>query len=364
MTLTIEKAVLAAAAGWLTWSIGLAWAGPLDPALVPADARWAAHVDMEQAKRTKVGGYVRSVIEEYAGATLSRAQEQFGLHPFEDVRSLTFFRSATGTGRVAAIVLTTAAGDRFASSLSKAGPAQLQSSEVDGVTILTWTELNQKWRASVIRTEDDVRAIVFASTERDVLEAVKVVAERKTLAEPPAKLAFAERAPGEGSIVYAAVRELGSPTDMDDFDGSGVPDGPSAVIFQHAKHLLLDVGESSSESFFANVRMQASSESDANSMRDMAQGVLAVARMSAKDKPDLNLMGEQFWDGLKTSVQGTTFEMSFTAAAPALVAAMRRLDAMCPDGKPMLATMLGSEAGTSGGTPVMSAESGKGSTPR
>jgi hypothetical protein len=66
-------------------------AAPLDPAQIPASAKWLAHADIEAIRASETGKTVFARIEADHGAHLKAAKRMFSINPIADLNGITLF---------------------------------------------------------------------------------------------------------------------------------------------------------------------------------------------------------------------------------------------------------------------------------
>jgi len=116
-----------------------AWAGPFNPADVPAEAAWFAHVDVDQLKATQVG---KSVMEQLttgeADKKFAALQAVFNFDPRKDLSGLT----VCGTGNKSYALLRGKFDAERLVTLLRANEAY-QATTQEGYTVHSWLDENK-----------------------------------------------------------------------------------------------------------------------------------------------------------------------------------------------------------------------------
>lgn len=282
-----------------------ALAGPLDPRLIPADAIWAAHLDMDAAATSPVCTFMRTSMPPELRAALDDFTARFGLDPFTDIHGITVFGRDHVQRSGAAIVITSTATDQLPERLAAAKLPGFTATASPTITRMSWTDNGKSWHAAILRPTSDTRALIFTGSEADLDSAIPLV-EPSRAAE--ATLALTDRRPREGSFFFAAVRDIAGVSD----------ESPRAQVLKAATSLSIDVGESRATSdvtLFAHVRMDAASPKDATNIRDMVQGMMAVAKLGFRARPDLASEIDSLMASAKLSTTESAF--NFDAEHPA-----------------------------------------------
>lgn len=298
---------------------GLSLAGPLDPTLIPSEARWAAHLDMEGAMASKIGAHMRTMVPKELAGSLAQFSSDFGIDPFTDVRDITVFGTGPGESKGAAIALVSPAADRLAANLAKVPLKDFKSVPVGDSTIMSWIDHGREWHVAVTALDATTRAVVFADTVGELETALKLVGNKRSGSNATG-LTITDRTPRAGSLLFAAMREI----------VSGPESEPQAQVLRAAKAMCLDVGEANVEGtarLFADLTMQASTEADANTMREMFQGMIAMSRLGARADAELGKMIDEMAGAVKLSTQGTTFKLSADHPSAAVIEALKLMDA-------------------------------------
>lgn len=280
----------------------LAAAGPFDPVMVPPEADWVVHLDLETARKTSMGSFLQTRIEGAAEAQLDQLSSKFGMHPFTDIHSVTVYGDASDEKRTAAIAITSIVADRLGEELEKAKISDLSITRVSDSTFLKWRDGQTSWRAAVLTLSHDRRALVFAHRAEELESAIGRISAKSA---GVATTSSWEVLPESGSILFCLVKEMPQTP-------SGVPE---AQILKSTRALHLDVGESPQADVYLNLTIDAGRPQDAMAIREMFGGLLALGRVSCRSNPSLQSKVDAASAGVQMQVEGKRFVLGTRQAA-------------------------------------------------
>lgn len=256
----------------------LAPAGPLETRLVAPDAQWVVHFDIEAALHSTLGTFVATHRAELDLDELDHWQQQFGIDPFSDLKSLTVYGS-TGSGEDAvAIIRTTDAVDGLVQKARELGPGFETLTDGDH-TLYAWSEDGATRYGHVRppgRARGNDRLVMIAQDKKALLNGIGVVAGSAPGMTGGGGVALPlGEGPGEGSILFVAAR--GSwPCESDE---------EMSMLARKADGARLDLGEIAGD-LYADLTVTTASPGDATDISQMLQGGLALGRMMAKGEPE------------------------------------------------------------------------------
>ena len=334
--------------GGLVFGVGVprVWAGPLDGSRVDREAVWLFHVDMEAAERSLVGTTLDRVMKKAEPDEKAQAfkalEDKLGLDPEKDLRGVTIYGFTTkgamdvgpgrGNGRGerrgdgrgvkvengAAVVKaelpdrlehpkrpddavvvfeTTEWADQLKDRLPVAGLQEFAVGEHAGVATYAATIEGDRWLMAVmpVRGDGARRLCVIAPTSEHLHRAIDVVmGSRAGLGETkgamPGMVSGAveggdskgvvavSSSPREGSVLFGWIRKM---------DGLSKDDANARVI-RDATNLWMELGEgvnaAGKRELFTDLRMGAGSEESAMQMKQVVQGLLAMASLGLDPK--------------------------------------------------------------------------------
>ncbi|MFZ4573271.1 MAG: hypothetical protein ACOYN0_02670 [Phycisphaerales bacterium] len=301
-----------------------ALAGPLDPRLVPADAAWAAHLDMDAVTASQMGIYVRSSLPPEVRSSLKDFTAGFGIDPFVDVHSVTVFGLDREPKSGAAIVIASSAADDLPRRLTEAGLQSFTVETKDQVSRFSWFEHGKHWHAALSPFGEDSRAIVFADSTQDLDAGLAVVRAARS-STVTTGLSVSSESPRKGSLFFAAMKEM--PVDE--------TDAPRAQLLRAATSVTIDVGEAPAQGgprLFARVFLQTGTPADAVAIRDMVQGLLAVSRLGLRADPQILKELDSAVGAIHMTAEGNTFRLEAEHPCADAVRMMKLIDAKTATG--------------------------------
>lgn len=273
-------------------------AGPLNKAWVPPDATWVVHVDVEAARASTLGTFAR----EHAAALdlheLDNFREETGVDPRHDIKGITVYGASQDPDDGVAIISTTPAVDGLMEKLSTSKHV-LERIQEDGRTLYAWQEHGGTHYGYLKQGEGEARTVIASASKPRLLAAI---AQFESGA-PAKNEGVLKPAPREGSILFVSGTSLG-----------GIRDPQCSMVLQKAEGVLLDAGEIEGK-VFADITVMTPSSEDATNMLQMAQGVMAVAKLYGPQEPELKpLMSVLSWIKLSTEDKNVTAHVTCTSA--------------------------------------------------
>lgn len=252
-------------------------ASPLDPARVPADAKWVIHLDLEAISGTTLAEQVRQKRAPMARYVRQWFQNRYGIDPREDLDALTMFsdtyESHTGT------MILKAGYDRKKVRSELQNKPNVQTHAWQNHTLYTVLPEDQKpGKPMVIVLLDDQTAI-FASSAGRAKAAVKLVqGDSPSLEGKDSKLLKEHRAE---AMVYGAAIDLKQIAQRE---------GIFPILRQH-EHIHLSVSEEDGK-VLRKLTLVAQSDDVAEQMKTTLEGLVAFSKVWAADSENLKQMAE------------------------------------------------------------------------
>src|SRR5262245_28092920 len=154
-------------------------AGELNPARIPASARFVAHVDVEMFLRSRLvepfQKQLRAEMERNGVPDgMRQVIDKLGFDPLKDVFSVTVFSAEDTPERAVVLVETSSALDQ---AIERSGEwLDRETIEEDGMNIQRWTEKggDQTLQFSSVLKADDRRLLLASQHAEDLVKALKV----------------------------------------------------------------------------------------------------------------------------------------------------------------------------------------------
>ena len=248
-------------------------AEPLDERHIGADAKWLVHVDFDALRsghsaHLVVTAWLRA---EPARSHLAGLREAIGLDAARDLRSVTLYGQQLVPDRGVLIVRAPWDHPRLRAFLAR--QPDFAEKDIDGRNLFTWTERREGRRHTVWAASAGQETILVSRERGDLLGARAVLEGRAgSLAESESPLAGP--AP-EGTVLLVRATGLAE-----------AELGLKSPILRLSETLSLTAGETS-EGVFVEAQLTAASADDVPHFRDVAAGLVALARLMRADDRDV-----------------------------------------------------------------------------
>lgn len=243
----------------------LALAGPLDQRHVAADAKWVVHLDADALRASptarQFGGLWLSSKSAQDG--LQRLRETIGLDPVKDLHALTFYGDQLKEHRGVAIVRSERDQPRLTAFLAK--QPDYATDQYKSHQLHTWTRRRGDREQTLIGCFYGSDLLLFGEHAGDLQAALDVLdGERPALDRGDLPLG-AEAPPGTILLIRAA-----------DLANAELPF--KSPVIRLSELLGIAIGERGGKTF-VDARLVTKSEQNAADMRDVAVGLVAMARL-------------------------------------------------------------------------------------
>jgi hypothetical protein len=299
-----------------------ALADRLDPARVPADALFVAHLDLEGLQQTTL--WQLALASDQEGVRegmngLDEVERELGIDLLADVRSVTLYGTKDTRDITVGLVSASARLDDALARLRQ--EAATATVEVDGVAVERWSEgdgplafgdVVYSW---VLETRGGAeRVLVVSDSAAHVARGARVVQGRVPSLAGDAGARLAAR-PGPDTFVFVACVE-GVPG-LDTFE-------PSSKVAKLARGLTIHVGEARG-TLYAHVVVTTASIDDALNVMDVLEGATALLRMMGGDH-GVPSSGMGLLRALEFNARGSDVVVDFEYDSRGLVEALRSLE--------------------------------------
>ncbi len=291
--MTVAAAIMAMTAA--------AWAAPFNPADVPAEVKWFAHVDVDQLKTTEVG---KAVLEQLTtdedNRKLAALQAVFGFDPRKDLFGLT----VCGVGpRSAAIVRGRFDAERLV-TLLRANDGY-EEITVEGRAIHSWIDEDKAKKKGPEKARMygafHSSGAVILSEQSDTVGHVLAVLDG-------AKPATAAKAPAPSDLKPIA---LGVAEDLSGAD-------PKNAALKLARSGTVVLGEAGGR-VRGHVALETVDSGTASNLLKVAEGMKSALLLNAEKDPRAAMLAES----ATVALEGTTVSMKMEMPAEEIVKAVR-----------------------------------------
>jgi hypothetical protein len=318
-------------AGRAAWGLGvvallgaarLAWAGPLDTAVVDKGATWIFHLDVEAGVASTCGRFLTDEMKKDPES--QKITAMFGLDPTRDIKSMTVYGFKPGEDDGLAVLVTSAAADGLAKKVEAENAKDFVSHVQGDMTLLSWRNEEREWHLA-IKPRGEERVVLLASTSQILEQGLAVVTGGKAslkTAEPATVEPMLQK-PSKGSILFVAARGLANCPKF------------KASVFKEARALLIDVGEEDAvqgagKDTFAKITITTADEPTATSMQQVVQGLIGMASMMARNRGVKDV--PECLQGIKVAAEGTSLVISARENSEELVGQLKALGAVIDAG--------------------------------
>lgn len=292
-------------------------AGDLIQELIPADARWVAHVDVEGFLRSTFWTTLRAEPEIAAELDqhLAEAREQFGFDPLDLVKSVTAYGSTENPEQAVAALVVSEAADGLLAML-RTQPMHSKE-ELAGHAIDVWSEGEGESVFCLVREFEGVsNRLVFLSDSRERLkhgiDVLEGRAQDVTQTSGP-RLAID---PQKNSFLFVETGE-----DIPGLDNVA----PVSAIAALAKGLRFEFGEAAGQ-LFADLRVMTLDAKGAQEVHAVLQGASALLNLVMPKEIPAEVRG--LLRGLRFSTNGNQVGIEFRHDSLELVRVLRTLKEM------------------------------------
>lgn len=263
----MNKAILALAGTLLTASP--LFADGVDKSQVPAGTPFLVHLDLEGLLDSTVGKIILERVgdELLSESGLSEIEEELGINPLEDIKSITIFSTGGSMEHGVALVRCTA---RIEQAFERLHEEQdMRTFEEGGYTLHAIDDA-----VAYLAKDGDERIVLLSDDVSQIVEAADV------LHGEAANLADNERSslkvtPMKGAFLFL---EVG------DALGDLMEDGPASVLGKVAKSFSLQIGEDDGD-ITIRAEIETENEVDASKVSSVLQGFQALATMVGDEIP-------------------------------------------------------------------------------
>lgn len=308
-------------------------ASPLDPARVPAEAKWVIHVDLSALAETELAQRVREKRPQVVEGVRQWFQKRYGIDPREDLDSLTMFsetyESHTGTMILKAgydrqkvqsdleakegveteswmdHTLYTINKEKMEAQKQQQGdPAGRQPQEKGGPE-----KQDDRWRdhAITLVLVDD-QTVIFASSAERAKEGVELLKGNYPSLKGKRGTLLDELP--EGAILYGAAIKL---------DSISQREGIFPILRQHER-IVWAIGQQNGE-VYDTLTLVAQSPQVAEQMKTMAEGFVAFCNVWAADNETLSKLVK----ATEVSIDDRTVHVEWRGETGDVVAALEEI---------------------------------------
>lgn len=182
-------------------SLHASHAGPLDSSMVPPEAAWSLHVDVELARESTLAAPLMALAPDRPAQAMMSVLRGLGLDPASDVLGITLYGIDASDG--VTVVTCTRAADALALAIPDSPLPKYVFDTINTQAVHSWGKENARWVASLVpvKTHDKQRVVVIASDLARLRRGLDVLAGSRSAPGDEPSLMMPDR-PRAGSMVY------------------------------------------------------------------------------------------------------------------------------------------------------------------
>jgi hypothetical protein len=248
------------------------WADPFDPKMIPADAKWVAHIDIDAARETKSFAAVRDemMANEDFRAKLDQIKDLTGLGIPDDLNDITLFGKAAGNDAGVVIVHGKIDQAKTVDSLHMA--EQFDTKTYGKYDVYTWLDKDKNqtmWGAF-----HDGSTVIIGHDEMNIEATLDAMDGKGESLKADSRLSDGAKAQ---VLIYVAAR------DIPQLQGASGKPNPIAASLDSAWISLSEKGDTAS----ARADLRATSPDNASNVRSLLEGLKGMLGISAsREKAD------------------------------------------------------------------------------
>ena len=290
---------------------------PKMPAHVPVNSKFCIQIDLNAVKQTKLGAMLFSLAKKKAieelgkeggdDAGLAKLTEMLGMDPFEEIQSITLSSAEfedPEKSMLAIVQLKKTSGNLEGLAL---GLPEYEASDYKKTQIHSAAPDKKMRVYGAIHGKEDQNKTIVLSPNKSSIETVLDALDS-------APKTSSDSTDSKSPLVSLQLFEI--PQDK-------IGEGPQANIAKIVKTVLLEV-EDADEDISFTAKMTTDTEKQAEQVRQMAQGVIAMidfAQSMDSDDEDLKKIREMLV-GLKATREGTDVQVGLTLKAAEIASAL------------------------------------------
>lgn len=248
-------------------------AGPVQKEQVPAKAKWVAHADVDALVASGLGQYALAQIKEQGhDVKLQEFAEKFGFDLTKDLRSITLYGESYEPVAAVGVIRVKANKDKLLGLLAE-NEGHKESKYGDHV-VHRWTEKpkgqdDDGQRFGAFHGEE---LVVVSRMDTGVKQALDVL-DGKAASQAGEGATNVVPQPTKGALLVLACSEFKMPPEAD----------PSAAVLKKLESGTAELGENAG-GVFLSVAVTARTPEDANQIRQVVRGLVALGKIAAEHK--------------------------------------------------------------------------------
>ena len=262
-------------------------AASLKTSIIPEDAQWVLHIDIEKFTSTKLFELLMEKEGVKAFKGKDKMIEKLGIDPLKDLTGITLFGS--GQAEKNAVVSITG-------NLDKDHLISLVKQAKDNKEIKHGKHTIFQWENNQFGTFVNDNMLIIGRAEDMVRNALDVIAGKQKNIKKTKLMSYLEEVP-RGAIIQAVVDDISSVA------------GKNKPMILQKTGMAFFMAMEKNESLNLKLKMTTDTAETAKNIGQIINGFTAMARMQVQGKEEIKDQALKLLDALNVSVKGNVIEM-------------------------------------------------------
>lgn len=247
-----------------------------DASVVPAGAGRLIHLDVSGLQRSGLWKHLEKSGLTEAFDDLEEVKEEFGIHPLEDIRSITLYDTGKELEHQTAVLVMNAKVDGALDRLTQV--EGYRAVVAGGLTVHSWDDGGETKYAYVHERGHDQRAVLLSDSSDRLLEGLRVMlGDAPSMASGRSKIMAR---PQPNTFLFAAM--------SGGFGDIGLHNKTS-VLLGNAESALVELG-ADDENLFISAALVTETVDEATHLIELMRGARALARLVGGDEVPAELL--------------------------------------------------------------------------
>lgn len=285
-------------------------AGTFKKNVVPADAKFAIHIDGEAMRKSKLSEFA-DLMKDEESVGMKEMIDMLGFDPTKELATITAYGTGLNINQsnfvlIAETVNPILSENDIIARAKAANEDEISTSKIGEKTVYSYdVDVEGTMQASKMMFVDK-KTLLFSTTDKDIESAYK------TLSAKSGSYAGLSNIPA-GSFIALNISGL------DDIQMA--PEDPTAAMAQDVKNVVCYIGETGANTFI-NMTLTTNTAETATGIQQMAQGMLPFMAMSmAQEAPELAAILQK----IKISITGNDVSVKIEHPTKDILTALKKL---------------------------------------
>ena len=287
-------------------------AAPLDPAHLPAGAKWVIHVDIEQIHKSDLVEACMAKFKENdkAQKKVKEITEKLGMNPMKDLLGVTIFDTEYGSRKGVVLIHCNKLDRKKLHAIFEKKHPKHKTTKYGNWTLNTWTEKKRGREMSITGTFANDNTIALSGSADKLKKALDVIAGKGKALGSDAKLVD-----GLGKKAIMVARAM-------DVDAAYMKKTKCPVLRNCTAATV--VWSEKKGQLIGQYALTTDTEDTAKSFKAVVEGMKGLASLRFGSNKDV----AKLMDGLKVKAKGTAFNLTYKAATSDIIAVAKKMKDM------------------------------------